>query len=45
MVCGNLKPLKLKKDLNPVFSSVGQKLLHARDENIFVLYHLHKLYI
>lgn len=38
----DLKPLKLKEESNPVLSSLGQKLLHSRDENIFGLYHLHK---
>lgn len=37
--------MKLKKELNPVLSSLGQKLLHARVENIFILYHLYKPYI
>ena len=39
MVWEDLKPLKLKKEPNSVLSSPGQKLLHARDENNFVLYH------
>lgn len=42
IVWEDLKPLKLKEESNPVLSSLGQKLLHSRDENIFGLYHLHK---
>lgn len=38
----DLKPFKLKEESNPVLSSLRQKLLHSRDENIFGLYHLHK---
>lgn len=45
MVWGDLKPLKVKKKLNSIFISLGQKLLHARDENLFVPYHLQKPYI
>lgn len=42
IVWEDLKPLKLKEESNPVLSSLGQKLLHSRDENIFGLYYLHK---
>lgn len=42
IVWEHLKPLKLKEEPNPVLSSLGQKLLHSRDESIFGLYHLHK---
>lgn len=42
IVWEDLKPLKLKEESNPVLSSLGQKLLHSRDENIFGLHHLHK---